>query len=36
MSFASDLKRVSNLDEGQYLFESEVYRISKLTIYRQS
>lgn len=36
MSFASDLKKVSNLDEGQYLFESEVYRISKLTIYRQS
>ena len=36
MSFASDLKKVSNLDEGQYLFESEVYRISKLTIYKQS
>lgn len=36
MSFASDLKKISNLDEGQYLFETEVYRISKLTIYRQS
>ena len=36
MSFSSDLKQVSNLDEAQTLFESEVKRISKLTVYQQS
>lgn len=36
MSFASDLKKVSNLDEAQRLFESEVVRISKLSLYRKS
>lgn len=36
MSFASDLKKVSNLDEAQKLFESEVFRISKLSLYRKS
>lgn len=36
MSFASDLKKVKNLDEAQSLFESEVNRISKLTVYSQS
>ena len=36
MSFASDLKKVTNLDEAQHLFESEVARISKLTVYRDS
>ena len=36
MSFASDLKNVSNLDEAQRLFESEVFRISRLSLYRKS
>jgi hypothetical protein len=36
MSFTSDLKKVKNLDEAQYLFESEVNRISKLTVYSKS
>lgn len=36
MSFASDLKKVTNLGEAQHLFESEVARISKLTVYRNS
>lgn len=36
MSFASDLKEVSNLDEAQQLFESEVLRISKLSLYCKS
>lgn len=36
MSFASDLKKVLTLDEAQYLFESEVNRISKLTVYSKS
>lgn len=36
MSFASDLKKVSSLDEAQLLFESEVFRISKLSLYRKS
>ena len=36
MSFASDLKKVTNLDEAQYLVDFEVNRISKLTIYCNS
>lgn len=36
MSFASDLKKVTTIDDAQNLFEQEVFRISKMEVYRNS
>lgn len=36
MSFASDLKKITTIDDAQNLFEQEVFRISKMEVYRNS
>ena len=36
MSFASDLKKITTIDDAQNLFEKEVFRISKMEVYRNS